>query len=237
MIFPLEKDRIKALCFDIDGTLRDTDDQMVTQLSHLGQRIKWFIPGLNPDLLARKTVMALEEPGNYFLHLLDFLGIDDEIAALGNFFNHLGFFKPKVHSIIQGTIKTLKDLQPHYQLAIVSARNQRVTQSFLDYFGLNEFFICVINGQTCRHTKPHPEPVEYAAWLMNLPTSACAMIGDTTVDVYAGKTAGAQTIAVLSGFGEKEELRRAGADLIINSVADLPPILLAGKNTNQNEHQ
>lgn len=51
------------------------------------------------------------------------------------------------------------------------------------------------------------------------------MIGDTTVDIRAGKAAGAQTIGVLCGFGQ-EELRRAGADVIVPSVADVAAILL-----------
>ena len=53
----------------------------------------------------------------------------------------------------------------------------------------------------------------------------CLMIGDTTVDMRAGVAAGAQTVGVLSGFGEEEELRKTGADLILNSVADLPAVL------------
>ena len=47
------------------------------------------------------------------------------------------------------------------------------------------------------------------------------MIGDTTVDMRAGKSAGAQTVGVLCGFGEKEELLRMGADLILNSTNEL----------------
>ena len=52
------------------------------------------------------------------------------------------------------------------------------------------------------------------------------MIGDTTVDIRAGKSAGAQTVGVLCGFGEKEELLRMGADHILKNTADLKDILL-----------
>jgi phosphoglycolate phosphatase-like HAD superfamily hydrolase len=47
------------------------------------------------------------------------------------------------------------------------------------------------------------------------------MIGDTTVDILAGKAAGAQTVGVLCGFGEEAELRRAGADLIVKDLKEL----------------
>jgi phosphoglycolate phosphatase len=52
------------------------------------------------------------------------------------------------------------------------------------------------------------------------------MVGDTTIDIRAARAAGAQSAAVLSGFGERRELERAGADVVLESVADLPGLLL-----------
>ena len=54
-----------------------------------------------------------------------------------------------------------------------------------------------------------------------MPVEACLMVGDTRMDVLAGKRAGAQMVAVLCGFGERRELARAGADLILENTADL----------------
>ncbi len=51
------------------------------------------------------------------------------------------------------------------------------------------------------------------------------MIGDTTVDIQAGRAAGAQTIGVLCGFGEEEELRRKGADMILTETAEVIQVL------------
>ncbi|MBN1262672.1 MAG: HAD family hydrolase, partial [Anaerolineae bacterium] len=50
---------------------------------------------------------------------------------------------------------------------------------------------------------------------------ACAMVGDTVVDVRAARRAGAWSVAVLCGFGEEPELRRAGAHWILPGTADL----------------
>jgi len=50
---------------------------------------------------------------------------------------------------------------------------------------------------------------------MNVSPENCLMIGDTTVDIRAGKSAGAQTVGVLCGFGEEPELKQMGADLIL----------------------
>jgi phosphoglycolate phosphatase len=56
---------------------------------------------------------------------------------------------------------------------------------------------------------------------MGVKPEECLMIGDTTVDIRAGKAAGAQALGVLCGFGEEPELRQLGADLILNSTSDL----------------
>ena len=61
---------------------------------------------------------------------------------------------------------------------------------------------------------------------MSVATERCLMIGDTTVDIRAGKAAGAQTVGVLCGFGERPELERHGANLILDTTAKLADILL-----------
>jgi phosphoglycolate phosphatase-like HAD superfamily hydrolase len=113
-------------------------------------------------------------------------------------------------------------------MVVISARDDRAAMGFLEYFELLPFFSHVITAQTCAHTKPYPDPLFWAADHLDLSPTQLLMIGDTTVDIRAGKSAGAQTVGVLCGFGEEPELRRAGADLILPSTALLPQILLDG---------
>jgi phosphoglycolate phosphatase len=61
---------------------------------------------------------------------------------------------------------------------------------------------------------------------MQVPPEACLMVGDTIVDIQAGKAAGAQTIGLLCGFGEEHELRRRGADMILSTTSELARLLL-----------
>jgi len=70
--------------------------------------------------------------------------------------------------------------------------------------------------------------VLWAAEQLGLPPKCCLMVGDTTVDIRAGRAAGTQTVGVLCGFGDRAELERAGADLILESTAELAGVLLRG---------
>jgi phosphoglycolate phosphatase-like HAD superfamily hydrolase len=123
--------------------------------------------------------------------------------------------------IIDGVREMLVMLKDRFPLSIVSIRGRRSTFRFLFQYELLPFFVAVATGQTCNHTKPYPDPIEWAAERMGVSASSCLMVGDTIADILAGKNAGAQTVGVLCGFGNEKELRQAGADLIIRNTPDL----------------
>ncbi|GAB4540038.1 MAG: phosphoglycolate phosphatase [Anaerolineales bacterium] len=213
--------RIQALCFDVDGTLSDTDDLYVQSATR-------FLPRRlfpKPEHTARRLVMWLEAPGNALLGWADALGLDDELAAALNWAARLRKHPHRSFLLIPGVKEMLKALSGRYPMAVVSAREERSTRAFLDHFELTPYFNVIITGLSAAHTKPYPDPILLAAQKMNVEPQQCLMIGDTTVDVRAGKAAGAQTVGVLCGFGERRELERMGADVILDSTPQVVNIL------------
>jgi phosphoglycolate phosphatase len=175
---------------------------------------------------ARRLVMATESPGNYLFGVSDRLGIDDKITRFGDIVYRLGIVSSsKPFIILPGIRETLIALYKIYPLAVVSSRGSRSTEQFLNQFDLRSFFQCVATANTCRHKKPFPDQIIWAAEQMGVHPENCLMIGDTTVDILAAKAAGAQSVSVLCGFGEEDELHRAGSDLIINCTDQLPEVL------------
>jgi phosphoglycolate phosphatase-like HAD superfamily hydrolase len=226
---PIDNTRIRAICFDVDGTLSDTDDQFVQKLAKMLNPGRYFFRGRDPRPIARKMVMKTEGPGNFLYGLADLLGLDEKIVSIGDQLYEKGVGDtPEPYMLVSGVREMLAELRKHYPLSIVSARGQRATLRFLFQFELLPFFTAIATGQTCRHTKPYPDPILWAAEKMGVPASECLMIGDTHVDIQAGKRAGAQTVGVLCGFGEEKELRRNGADLILKNTADLVDFLQIG---------
>lgn len=218
---PLQVSRIRAICFDVDGTLSDTDDLFVKKVERILHLIRFLLPHQDPQRLARRLVMWSEAPGNFLIGLPDSLGVDDEIAAVMEWLN-LHRPRPMKHFLlIPGIKEMLAELSGRYPLSVVSARDALSTRLFLDRFELTPFFQGIVTGQTAEHTKPYPDPVLYAAKAMKVPPEFCLMVGDTTVDIRAGRKAGAQTIGVLCGFGERDELQKAGADMILTSTSEL----------------
>jgi HAD superfamily hydrolase (TIGR01509 family) len=221
---PLDVARVKALCFDVDGTLSDTDDQMVTQVA------KWLRPFgfmfANGDYAraARRFVMWAEAPGNAWLGLLDLTGMD-ELFRLWEWTNRRRPRPMKNFMLVPGVKEMLASLSGKYPMAVVSARDEKSTLAFLEQFELRQYFSVVVTALIAPHTKPYPDPIYFAARAMGVPPESCLMIGDTTVDIRAGKAAGCQTVGVLCGFGEEAELRKKGANLVLQGTSELVEFL------------
>jgi N-acetyl-D-muramate 6-phosphate phosphatase len=217
---PLDISRIKALCFDVDGTLSDTDD-------YYANKIAAFLPPLlfrDPVHTARRLVMWIESPGNALLGFADRVGIDDEMVAFIDWMNRHRKSPLKKYLIVPGVEEMFKLMEGRYPMAVVSARDEKSTMRFLTQFDLCRHFEVVVTGLSAPHTKPYPDPIFLAAQKMGVQPEECVMIGDTTVDMRAGKAAGAQSIGVLCGFGEESELKQLGADLILKSTGDIAAV-------------
>jgi HAD superfamily hydrolase (TIGR01549 family) len=221
---PLDLSRVKALLFDVDGTLSNSDDQLIQRLVNLLKPARFIIPEPKARSLSRRLVMRLESPGNTLLGLADRLQIDNLIAKVldqraRRRASHASY------PVIPGVPQMLQTLSLRYPLAVVSARNALTTHAFLEHNALEPYFAMVVTSQTCPHTKPFPDPLLYAAHALSVPIQDCLMIGDTVVDVRAARAAGAQSLSVLCGFGTEKELRAAGTQAILPSAADLTKLL------------
>jgi len=219
--------RIKALLFDVDGTLRDTDDQFVSRIAQFLNPFRFMLPNRDPFQVSRRLVMKLESPATYLYGLPDKIGIDHYLVLLGEYFHNRSLRVPQVddYPIIDGVYQALLLLAPAYPMGIVSNRDEKSTKTFLEVNKLDSLFKSVITNQTCRYNKPYPDPLILASDQLEVPVESCLMIGDTTVDMRAGKAAGAQNVGVLCGFGENEELLASGADLVLSSTKELVAIL------------
>ncbi len=226
----LDLSRIKAICFDVDGTLSDTDDRWASLLEQRLRFFRLFFPHGEIRPFIRWALMCAESPANFVYHWFDQIHMDDEVGRLYNYLSRRKSGQ-KSHDflLVNGVSEAISQLSQHYPLAVVSARDQAGTEAFLEQFQLAAYFHAVATAFTCRYTKPFPDPVLWSARQMGVAPENCLLVGDTTVDIRAGKAAGAQTVGVLCGFGRERELRRAGADLILPHTAALLEILLVSQ--------
>ena len=220
--------RVKALLFDIDGTLSDSDDRMVEVISHKLGFLKRFTSDEKLLKFARRFVHFAERPGNWALELADRLSLDHLIAKYLDW-QEVQRNNPAEHfPMIPGIVPMLDALLPEYPFAIVTARNEITTRQFLSHNNLESYFPLVISSQSCQRTKPFADPLLRAAEILAVPIENCLMIGDTVTDIRAAKASGAQSLSVLCGFGQEKDLRRAGTHKILPTTSLLAEFLRRG---------
>jgi len=216
----MDSTRVQAVLFDLDGTLFDTDDAWLDGvLSRLGGAQRFRRP-------ARALMSWGERAGSRLLIGLDRLDLDDEVDRLAaRLLAWRRRHRAGSYRLVAGVSDMLDHLAAHYPLAVVTTRSRWQAHTMLHSTGLHSHFRVVGTRTDTRRIKPHPEPVERAAALLDVPPAHCLMVGDTTADVLSAKMAGAQAVGVLCGFGREADLRRAGADLILPSTAELGELL------------
>ena len=109
---------------------------------------------------------------------------------------------------------------------VVTNKSERFSLPLTQGMDLFNSSATLISGDTTPHAKPHPEPLLEAARRLNLPPSNCVYVGDDLRDIQAGQAAGMHTVAALYGYlGLGADVSTWGADATISSPAGLLQLL------------
>ncbi len=133
---PLNPSLIRAICFDVDGTLSDTDDVWLEKTLPVIRSFRLMFPKTEPNVMARRLIMGIETPGNYMYYLLDRMGMDAFAGKIYNWINRSLPPRKKKYRMVPGTKQTLETLGQRFPMAVVSAGSRSGTLGFLDAFGL-----------------------------------------------------------------------------------------------------
>ncbi len=106
--------------------------------------------------------------------------------------------------------------------AVITNKPERFSRRILESLQVAALFDIILGGDSLPQRKPDPTPLHYVMNQCGVKPADTVMVGDSLVDVAAGKAAGTLTCGITGGFRPKAELEDAGCDLVIDSVADLP---------------
>jgi phosphoglycolate phosphatase len=93
-------------------------------------------------------------------------------------------------------------------LGIVTTKTGKYSQVLMEHFGLMDKFDVLIGREHVQNPKPHAEPILKALERFDTKNKEIWMIGDTQLDLLSAKNAGVNSIAVLSGYDNKETLKK-----------------------------
>ncbi len=223
---------VSAVMFDLDGTLIDS-------INVYFKVVETVLKKLALPPVSRKEIHAAVEDGRFNWHRVIPEYLKDEADALvarliplarevypGIFRREVGFFKgvPKLLAHINGMgVKT----------AIVTATpsdNMAEKYRLLETQGVAKNIATVVTNDDAPRPKPAPDTLLECCRRLAVNPRQTVYVGDTALDIQAGKAAKAMTAGVLTGFDDRKTLKREHPDIIVEQVTNLSDMVIKFNN-------
>lgn len=214
------------ILFDLDGTVSDPKVGICTSVQYGLSKMGIDVPDIN--VLTPFIGPPLRDSFRDFYHIKD-EDIEKVVAFYRERFSTVGLFENELYPGIEELLSTLK--KNGKKLALASSKPRVFVIKILDYFGITGYFDVVMGSELDGTRENKVEIIEESLRLLFAGETAdlekCVMVGDRKYDVEAAAKVGFKGIGVTYGYGSREELVNAGADIICDSVEELKNLLLS----------
>lgn len=214
---------IKAVLFDLDGTLADTALDLGAALNQL--LAEEGLPP-QPDHLIR----PIASHGARALIRLGF-GVDHEAPGFDTlrqrFLDHYDQRFADRTCLFDGVDTLIRALDArHLRWGIITNKPMRFTDRLVPALPFPVPPAVVVSGDTVGVAKPDPRPMLHACAQIGVDAAHCLYVGDAERDILAGRNAGMRTALAAWGYiADSDRPAEWGADLALNAPLDLLPHL------------
>lgn len=202
------------ILFDLDGTLIDSTDAIVSTFYHSFEKMNFDFKGNDEEI---KNLIG------YPLDIMyENLGVPKSEA-----FDFVDVYKERYRVIskaqtllLDDAVKALELAKTFARLSVVTTKTGAYTIPLLEHMNIHHYFEHITGREHVQNPKPHPEPILRTLELMNSnnENSTIWMVGDTKLDLIAANSAKILSVAVLCGYGKEEELKHYTPHVVNNSL-------------------
>ena len=190
------------ILFDLDGTLIDSTDAIVSTFYHSFEELEYDFKGNDEDI---KSFIG------YPLDIMyENLGIPKERVwdFVSSYKNRYRKISTQKTLLLPNALEAVKLASSIARVSVVTTKTRLYTIPLLKHFEMLEYFEVVTGRENVENPKPHPEPILKTLEQMDYDEKIHKvwMIGDTKLDLIAAKDAKVNSIGVLCGYGKEEEL-------------------------------
>ena len=210
---------MKAILFDLDGTILDTRDVILNSMQNA------YIQVLGRETLPTdKELLSLV--GIPLKVQMGMLSADKGDELYDAYLEHNKKVQDSMMKGFDGTAETLALLRERgLRLGIVTSKRHEAAQHGLEHMGLADYFELLLGADDTVDHKPEPGPLLDAARLLGLDVKECAYVGDSPYDMRSARSAGMFAIGAVWGMFTREVLLEAGAEVLLSHISELPGIL------------
>ncbi len=209
---------IKAIIFDLDGTLIDAYRAIIESFNFTMDKMGF--PRQKPEVIKRAVGLGDESL------LSPFIGKARARKAIEIYRRHHKKSLVEKSRLIKSVRSLLVYLRKSgYKLAVASNRPSKFSKILIKHLKIDKFFDEVLCGDELEKGKPHPLILFETLKRLSVSKKQALYVGDMVVDVKTGNSAGVKTIAVLTGSSSRAEIKYSKPYKILKDVSYLRKIL------------
>jgi phosphoglycolate phosphatase len=209
------------ILFDLDGTLTDP-------LIGITNSVMYALKKYGIEVIHRNELYKFIGPPlrNSFEKYYGFSKDEAKKAVeyYREYYRDKGIFENFVYDGFEDLLKTLKDNSQ--TLIVATSKPEIFAKQILEHFDIAKYFTYIAGSNLDGTRVEKDEIIKYALESCNIIDLAKAiMVGDREHDIIGAKKVGIDSIGVLFGYGNREELEKAGADFIVDTIEDIGKVL------------
>jgi phosphoglycolate phosphatase len=212
---------MKAILFDLDGTLTDPREGITRSIAYALERL-----GMAPPPLDSLTFAIGPPLRASFARLVGTEARDVVERAVGFYrerFADVGLFENRPYDGIAEVLVQLASSGA--QLYVATSKPQVYARRIVDHFALDAHFVAVHGCELDGTREDKRDLIAHLFETHRVEARDAVMIGDRGADMVAARHHGVHAIGALWGYGTKEELETAGANALCDAPASLPALL------------
>ena len=199
--------------FDLDGTLTDPREGILACVKYALQKLQ--VPAPIDRELERFIGPPLWESFSTLCGSNEKGVVEQAVALYRERFAAKGMFENRIYPGITDALASLQ--QARAQLFVVTSKARVFAEPIVEHFGLRRFFRSVHGSELDGSYAEKSELIARTLSSESLAADETVMVGDRAHDVIGAKANGVFSVGALWGFGSREELTSAGADLLCES--------------------
>lgn len=208
---------LRAVLFDLDGTLADTAPDLVAAVGRMRQRLGLppaDLSGLPP--LAGQGAVALMTAG---IPELESAGRSERVPQYLDDYRRHCWEASRAFDGVPDLLQRLTAMG--LKIAVVTNKLRMLAEPVVEQAGWASVVDVLVAGDDAARPKPAPDPVEQACRELGVQPRDAVMVGDDRRDIEAGRSAGCRTVAAAWGYVGDEDPASWAADRVIQRPIDL----------------
>ena len=217
------------LLFDLDGTLTDSAEGIIKCVQYAAEK-------MGAEYKDAKELRVFVGPplSESFQKVYGFSKDESQqaIAYYRERFKPIGMFENAVYDGIPELLRKMKENGKVNLIA--SSKPEEFVKTILEHFDIAKYFDIIVGASMDESRNTKEAVIEEALFQLKSTDQygqygddKCVMIGDRKYDIQGAKYFGLRNIGVSYGFAPEGELEEAGADVIVDTVAELTETLLS----------